>query len=136
MIANVGPRKENVPPWITGLVVSGVVLAYILTGGVRAAALANAVQTIVFMLVGLLAFYLISDSLGGVEAASQNVLENRPELLAREGEIGHQVHFPGWCHALQLTDDQRFKALLGLLLHSILPFLLFFLLFFTIGIVV
>ncbi len=79
----------GVQPWITGLVVCGVVLAYILTGGVRAAALANAVQTIVFMLVGLLAFYLISDSLGGVEAASQNVLDNRPELLAREGEIGH-----------------------------------------------
>ncbi len=78
----------GVPPWITGLVVCLVVLSYILTGGVRAAALANAVQTIVFMLVGLLAFYLISDKLGGVEQATQNVVENAPHLLSREGTIG------------------------------------------------
>lgn len=78
-----------VPTWITGLVVCGVVLAYILAGGVRAAALANAAQTIVFMTVGVLAFYLISNSLGGLTAASEEALANRPELLAREGTIGH-----------------------------------------------
>ena len=80
---------SGVPTWLTGLVVCGVVLAYILTGGVRAAALANAVQTIVFMFVGVLAFVLIADSLGGLEAATQNVIDNAPELLARDGEIGH-----------------------------------------------
>ncbi len=77
-----------VPPWITGLVVCGVVLAYIIAGGVRAAAMANAAQTIVFMSVGLLAFYLIADALGGLEAASEKVVQNRPELLSRDETIG------------------------------------------------
>ena len=77
-----------IPPWATGLVVSGVVLAYIIAGGVRAAAMANAAQTIVFMSVGLLAFFLISNSLGGLEAASQAVLDNQPELFSRDETIG------------------------------------------------
>ncbi|MFT7536481.1 MAG: SSS family solute:Na+ symporter [Hyphomicrobiaceae bacterium] len=87
---------SGVPTWLTGAVICSVVLAYILTGGVRAAALANAVQTIVFMAVGLLAFVLISDSLGGLEAASQAVVDNAPTLLAREGEIGH-LQFLSYC---------------------------------------
>ena len=58
-----------IPPWITGLVISAVVLTYIFAGGSRAAAWANTFQTIVFMIMGILAFYLISDKLGGVGAA-------------------------------------------------------------------
>lgn len=87
---------SGVPTWLTGLVVCGVVLAYIITGGVRAAALANAVQTIVFMAVGLLAFILISNSLGGSAAATQNVIDNAPQLLVREGQIGH-LQFLTYC---------------------------------------
>ena len=87
---------SDVPTWLTGAVICGVVLAYILTGGVRAAALANAVQTIVFMAVGLLAFVLISNSLGGTEAATQAVVDNAPQLLSREGEIGH-LQFLSYC---------------------------------------
>ncbi len=78
-----------VPTWLTGMVICAVVLAYILAGGVRAAALANACQTIVFMIVGLLAFVLVANSLGGLEAASLAVKENAPDRLAREGTIGH-----------------------------------------------
>ncbi|MEE8469377.1 MAG: sodium:solute symporter family protein, partial [Planctomycetota bacterium] len=78
-----------VPPWITGLVVSGVVLFYIFFGGVRGAAWANAFQTIVFMLTGLVAFVLISGKLGGLAEASRQVLENAPEHLARTNKIGH-----------------------------------------------
>lgn len=78
-----------VPPWLTGLVVSGVVLFYIFFGGVRGAAWANAFQTIVFMVMGVVAFVLISDRLGGLEQATARVMEHKPELLAREGEIGH-----------------------------------------------
>jgi SSS family solute:Na+ symporter len=72
-----------VPPWLTGLVVSGVVLFYIFAGGLRSAAWANAFQTIVFMGTGLIAFFLISNKLGGLEAASLAVLENSPEHLTR-----------------------------------------------------
>ncbi len=78
-----------VPPWLTGLLVCLVVLSYIITGGVRAAAMANACQTCVFMAVGVLAFVLISDSLGGVVAATEKVREVAPELLTRTETIGH-----------------------------------------------
>ena len=49
-----------IPPWFTGLVICIVVLTYIFAGGSRAAAWANTFQTIVFMIMGVLAFYLIS----------------------------------------------------------------------------
>jgi len=77
-----------VPPWITGLVICAVVLFYIFTGGLRAAAWANAFQTCVFMVTGVIAFWLISKALGGPAAATQKVAENAPEHLARS-KIGH-----------------------------------------------
>jgi SSS family solute:Na+ symporter len=77
-----------VPPWITGLVISFVVLFYIFLGGVRGAAWANALQTMVFMATGLLAFVLIASKLGGMKEASEQVLANSPEHLARESKIG------------------------------------------------
>lgn len=90
VVAATGERAfvGAVPPWITGLVICSVVLAYILAGGVRAAALANAVQTMVFMSVGVLTFVLISNRLGGLEEASRRVARNASDLLTRE-RIGH-----------------------------------------------
>ena len=72
-----------VPPWLTGLVLCGVVLFYIFTGGLRAAAWANAFQTVVFMVTGVIAFRLIGDKLGGFDAASLQTLENSPEHVTR-----------------------------------------------------
>ena len=77
-----------VPPWLSELVICLVVLFYILRGGVRAAAVANAAQTIVFMSVGVVAFWLIAQKLGGVSAAARSVAENAPRLLTR-GHISH-----------------------------------------------
>ncbi|MGI9241984.1 MAG: sodium:solute symporter family protein [Verrucomicrobiales bacterium] len=58
-----------VPSWLTGIVICVVVLLYIFSGGSRATAWANTFQTIVFMCMGMLAFYLISQKLGGLKAA-------------------------------------------------------------------
>jgi SSS family solute:Na+ symporter len=77
-----------VPTWLTGLVVCSVVLFYIFAGGLRAAAWANAFQTCVFMVTGLVAFFLISNQLGGLEAASAKVLSESPDHVARP-KIGH-----------------------------------------------
>lgn len=49
----------GIPPWLSGLVICGVVLAYIFAGGSRAAAWANTFQTLVFMIMGLVAFIFI-----------------------------------------------------------------------------
>ena len=78
-----------VPPWLTGIVICGIVLFYIFTGGLRAAAWANAFQTIVFMITGVVAFWLISGKMGGFVAATEQVMKNAPEYLSREGKIGH-----------------------------------------------
>jgi SSS family solute:Na+ symporter len=58
-----------IPPWITGGVICVVVLCYIFAGGSRAAAWANTFQTLVFMAMGILAFVLISNKLGGLGPA-------------------------------------------------------------------
>lgn len=77
-----------IPPWLTGLVLSLVVLTYVFVGGVRSTAWANTFQTLVFMVTGLIAFFMISRALGGLQAASEKVAENAPQHLAREGLIG------------------------------------------------
>lgn len=78
-----------IPPWLTVLIVCFVVLFYIFQGGVRGAVWANAFQTILFLIAGVAALWMIARSLGGLDAASAAVLAKRPELLAREGKIGH-----------------------------------------------
>lgn len=57
----------GVPPWLSGLVVCLVVLAYVFAGGSRGAAWANTFQTLVFMVMGVVAFGFIVKSLGGLE---------------------------------------------------------------------
>ena len=61
----------GIPPWLTGLVVSLVVLTYVFMGGSRGAAYANTFQTIVFMLMGVVAFVYIINGLGGLEQAGK-----------------------------------------------------------------
>ena len=61
----------GVPPWLTGLVVSAVVLSYVFMGGSRGAAFANTFQTLVFMIMGLVAFIFIINALGGIENAGK-----------------------------------------------------------------
>ncbi|MEE3060183.1 MAG: sodium:solute symporter family protein [Verrucomicrobiota bacterium] len=65
------PWLGGVPPWLTGLVVSLVVLSYVFMGGSRGAAFANTFQTIVFMIMGLVAFVFIINALGGVGKAGE-----------------------------------------------------------------
>ena len=81
-----------IPPWLTGLVICGVVLVYIFHGGLRGAVWANTFQTCVFMISGVVAFWMISSKLGGLEAASRKVFEAHPEHLMR-GDLISQIDF-------------------------------------------
>ncbi len=65
----------GIPPWLTGLVVCGVVLAYVFAGGSRAAAWANTFQTIVFMVMGIVAFVFIANKLGGLTSTHAIVMQ-------------------------------------------------------------
>jgi SSS family solute:Na+ symporter len=92
------PLNGSVPAQWGGLLISLVVLFYVFFGGLRGAVWANTFQTIVFMLSGMVAFYLISSRLGGLQAATNLVVESefaRPRLV-REGSIG-QLQFFTYC---------------------------------------
>tara|TARA_Y100000588_G_C14220816_1_gene910871 strand:+ start:239 stop:1801 length:1563 start_codon:yes stop_codon:yes gene_type:complete len=84
-----------IPPWLTGLVVCGVVLTYVFVGGVRSTAWANTFQTLVFMLTGVIAFFMIAKALGGPSAATRIVGEHsdKHSLLMRNGHIGRWQFF-------------------------------------------
>ena len=85
------PLSGSIPPWLTALAVCFVVLCYVLFGGVRSAAWANTFQTIIFMIMGVTAFVLISNALGGPAAASEMVLKESPANADRS-RIGY-MHF-------------------------------------------
>ncbi len=86
----------GIPPWLTGLAITGVVLLYVFAGGLRAAAWANALQAGVFIVTGVTTFLVISSKLGGTHAATQAVLSANPEKLVR-GEAMGQLHFFSYC---------------------------------------
>ena len=65
----------GIPVWLTGLVICGVVMSYVFLGGSRGAAWANTFQTIVFMVMGLVAFVFIANSLGGLTNASKVAIQ-------------------------------------------------------------
>jgi SSS family solute:Na+ symporter len=71
----------GIPAWLTNLVISVVVLIYVSLGGLRGAAWANTLQSIVFLLTAVAATVLIARSLGGPQAATQAVLAAHPEKL-------------------------------------------------------
>ncbi len=82
-----------VPSWLGAAVVCGVVFVYVFGGGARSTAWANVVQTLSFMVLGLVAIGVIAWALGGPSAASQAVAEKRPDLLVRGAVAGHEAHF-------------------------------------------
>ncbi len=86
------PLSGGIAPWLGSLVICVIVLAYVFLGGLRGAVWANTFQTAVFMITGVIAFWMIASRLGGLQAASNMVLNNETygaQRLAREGLIGH-----------------------------------------------
>ena len=76
-----------IPEWLGGLIVCGVVLIYVTTGGMRGTAWVNTFQTLVFMIFGALAFFIIVKNMGGLTHAMDQVALEHPELLVRQGKI-------------------------------------------------
>jgi len=92
------PLGGGVPPWLGAGVICLIVLFYVFFGGLRGAVWANTFQTLVFMITGLIAFYMISSRLGGLVEASRAVAEHEwaSQRLAREGLIG-RLQFFSYC---------------------------------------
>lgn len=63
----------GVPPWLGSLVICLVVLCYVFFGGMRGTAWANAMQTMVFMVLGIVAFVVIATKLGKQDSLMENL---------------------------------------------------------------
>lgn len=94
----IGQAPRGAVPYGVGMgLICLVVLIYVFFGGMRATAWANTFQTIVFMIMGLIAFAVILSALGGPEAATQQLLESPgKDRMVREGHIG-QMQFLTYC---------------------------------------
>ncbi len=75
--------KGSIPFWLGSLGTCVVVLYYISAGGVRGTAWVNALQTIIFLVLGFAACYTISEKLGGPVNATKMVMEHNPTRLKR-----------------------------------------------------
>lgn len=84
------PLHGGIPPWLGSGAVCCIVLFYVFFGGLRGAVWANTFQTLVFMVTGVIAFLMISKSLGGLREASEAVAasEFASARLSREGMMG------------------------------------------------
>jgi SSS family solute:Na+ symporter len=66
-------------------IVALVVVVYLTLGGMRGAAWVNTLQTAVFLAGAIVIFLVVAAVLGGPARATQDVLANYPELIARSG---------------------------------------------------
>jgi len=87
---NVASLAGGIPPWLGSLVICGVVLVYVFFGGMRGTAWANAFQTIVFMVLGVVTFFVIATTLGKealvYEAEKKKESENAAVAQVNPGE--------------------------------------------------
>ncbi len=63
----------GIPAWLGSLIICAVVLIYVFFGGMRGTAWANAFQTTVFMILGVVTFYVIANKLGGKDSFLANL---------------------------------------------------------------
>jgi SSS family solute:Na+ symporter len=75
-----------IPFWAGGLLVAVVVMSYVFFGGMRGTAWVNTFQTLLFLVFGAIAVYLISSKLGGFSGIMQKIAADPglAPLLSRE----------------------------------------------------
>ncbi|QDU61380.1 Sodium/proline symporter [Planctomycetes bacterium Pan216] len=91
---------DGVPRWLGSLLIVSVTTGYVFMGGLRGTAWANALQTIVFMVVGGIAFVVITRHIGGsgsflesLQAAMASVAEKAPSRLVMQGNFAPSEFF-------------------------------------------
>lgn len=85
--------KGSVPYWLGALTTCLVVLYYISAGGVRGTAWVNALQTVIFLVLGVAMCWTISQRLGGPANATRMVMEHNPTRLKRDVSPADQQHY-------------------------------------------
>jgi SSS family solute:Na+ symporter len=90
-----GGPSGGIPPWVGSLLMCGVIFIYVVQGGMRSTAWANAFQTLVFMSVAAISFLVIVREYGGLESAMA-ALGSRNDLLTIEKtprQLGRMVSY-------------------------------------------
>jgi SSS family solute:Na+ symporter len=83
-----------VPYWLGGAIVAVVVMLYVFFGGMRGVAWVNALQTVLFLCFGAIAFYLISRNLGGYDRIMAEIAANpKDSALLTRARISPQEFF-------------------------------------------
>lgn len=77
----------TVPEWAGSLAIATVVLLYVTAGGLRGTAWANAFQTVVFMVLGAVTFWVVVRNFGGLTAAFEQVRQADSGLLVRGDRV-------------------------------------------------
>ena len=86
----------GIPPWLGSLVICVVVLVYVFFGGMRGTTWANTFQTLVFMVLGVVTFYVIASKLGGKDSLMANLqalAESVPEEKITRVEMSKTKFF-------------------------------------------
>ncbi len=86
----------GVPPWLGSMVICMVVLVYVFFGGMRGTTWANTFQTIVFMILGVITFFVIAQRLGKQDGLMANLRllgESVPENYATRNEMSKSLFF-------------------------------------------
>ena len=89
-----------IPFWMGAFIVAGIVLTYLVLGGMRGAAWVNVLQSGVFLAGGLIIFGAVASVLGGPTAATARVYEDFPELISRTTMSWQQFFSYGFIVAL------------------------------------
>jgi len=98
-------RGLGVPAWLTELVICLVVLVYVFFGGMRGTAWANTFQTLVFMVLGIVTFYLIANGL------ARNAVEEGRAHIERDGQQVVRTEPPsGLIDSLRIVSREIPKA--------------------------
>ena len=83
-----------VPYWLGGAIVAVVVMLYVFFGGMRGVAWVNALQTVLFLCFGAIAFYLIWRNLGGYDRIMAEIAADpKGSALLTRARISPQEFF-------------------------------------------
>lgn len=83
-----------VPYWLGGAIVAIVVMLYVFFGGMRGVAWVNALQTVLFLGFGAIAFWLISKNLGGYDKIMAEIAgDPKDSALLTRARISPQEFF-------------------------------------------
>ncbi len=98
-------ENGGIPPWLTEFVICLVVLVYVFFGGMRGTAWANTFQTIVFMVLGVVTFYLIATNL-----AANAVAEGRAHREVNGQRVVRTDPPTGLLDSLEIVSREIPKA--------------------------